>query len=162
MTSLSGEDHSVYIRLALFASMKCVSVEKHVFLNYCLAPPQPHPHHFSKLNFNSEIWNFTAQINAHKEGTKVNTAVTERVLKNLGTCWNIRHRWFQVVPVSFSLAQTLFIFGVRNHGPRSTIQYWGQIYKISYDNLTIIPKLRSTYDGRLIYKNILRRAQGFS
>ena len=28
----------------------------------------------------------------------------------------------------------------------------GPIYKISYDNLTIIPKLRSTYDGHLIYK----------
>jgi len=28
----------------------------------------------------------------------------------------------------------------------------GPIYKISYDNLTIMPKLRSTYDGRLIYK----------
>jgi len=29
---------------------------------------------------------------------------------------------------------------------------WGLIYKISYDNLTIMLKLRSTYDGRLIYK----------
>jgi len=29
---------------------------------------------------------------------------------------------------------------------------WGPIYKISYDNLTIMPKLRSTYDERLIYK----------
>ena len=28
----------------------------------------------------------------------------------------------------------------------------GPIYKISYDNLTIMRKLRSTYDGRLIYK----------
>jgi len=28
----------------------------------------------------------------------------------------------------------------------------GPIDKISYDNLTIMPKLRSTYDGRLIYK----------
>ena len=28
----------------------------------------------------------------------------------------------------------------------------GPIYKISYDNLTIMQKLRSTYDGRLIYK----------
>jgi len=32
------------------------------------------------------------------------------------------------------------------------------ILRQSYDYLTIIP----TYDGRLIYKNILRRAQGFS
>ena len=30
--------------------------------------------------------------------------------------------------------------------------WWGPIYKISYDYLTIMPKLRSTYDGRLIYK----------
>jgi len=29
---------------------------------------------------------------------------------------------------------------------------WGPIYKISYDYLTIMPKLRSTYDGCLIYK----------
>jgi len=29
---------------------------------------------------------------------------------------------------------------------------WGLIYKISNDNLTIILKLRSTYNGRLIYK----------
>ena len=29
---------------------------------------------------------------------------------------------------------------------------WGPIYQISYDNLTIMPKLRSTYDGCLIYK----------
>jgi len=36
------------------------------------------------------------------------------------------------------------------------------ILRQSYDYLTIMPKLRSTYDGRLIYKNILRRAQGFS
>ena len=28
----------------------------------------------------------------------------------------------------------------------------GPIYKISYDYLTIMPKLRSTYDGRVIYK----------
>jgi len=32
------------------------------------------------------------------------------------------------------------------------LQIRGPIYKISYDNLTIMPKLRSTYDGRLIYK----------
>ena len=28
----------------------------------------------------------------------------------------------------------------------------GPIYKTSYDNLTIMPKLQSTYDRRLIYK----------
>ena len=27
---------------------------------------------------------------------------------------------------------------------------WGPIYRISYDNLTIMPKLRTTYGGRLI------------
>jgi len=31
-------------------------------------------------------------------------------------------------------------------------EHRGQIYKTSYDNLTIMPKLRSTYDRRLIYK----------
>ena len=29
---------------------------------------------------------------------------------------------------------------------------WGLVYKISNDNLTIILKLRSTYNGRIIYK----------
>ena len=32
------------------------------------------------------------------------------------------------------------------------LEFWGLIYKISYDNLTIMPKLRSTYDRSLIYK----------
>ena len=30
-----------------------------------------------------------------------------RVLKNLATYWNIRHHWFQLVPISFSLAKFL-------------------------------------------------------
>jgi len=30
--------------------------------------------------------------------------------------------------------------------------FTGPIYRISYDSLMIMPKLRSTYDGRLIYK----------
>jgi len=41
----------------------------------------------------------------------------------------------------------------------------GPIYKISYDNLTIIllimPKLRSTYDGRLIYKTSFEERKDF-
>jgi len=40
---------------------------------------------------------------------------------------------------------------------------WGPIYKISYDlsydYLTIMPKSRSTYDGRIYKKNILRKAR---
>ena len=36
--------------------------------------------------------------------------------------------------------------------PIQLAQCWGPIYKIFHDNLTIMPKLRSTYDGRLIYK----------
>jgi len=38
----------------------------------------------------------------------------------------------------------------------------GLIYKISYDNLTIMPKLRSICDGRLIYQTVLRMEKGFS
>ena len=34
----------------------------------------------------------------------------------------------------------------------STQQFWGPTYKISYGNLTMMPKLPSTYDRRLIYK----------
>ena len=37
----------------------------------------------------------------------------------------------------------------------------GPIYKISYDNLTIMPKLRSTYDERLIYKTSYERCKAF-
>jgi len=32
------------------------------------------------------------------------------------------------------------------------LDFRGPIYKMSYDNLTIMPKLRLTYDGRQIYK----------
>jgi len=38
---------------------------------------------------------------------------------------------------------------------------WGPIFKISYDNLTIMPKLRSTYDGRLIYKTSYEGLKAF-
>jgi len=48
--------------------------------------------------------NFTLQISAYQEGTKINTGVNERPLKNIGTHCNIRHHWFQRVPISFSLA----------------------------------------------------------
>ena len=40
-------------------------------------------------------------------------------------------------------------------------QFWGPINKISYDNLTIMPKLRSTYDGRLIYKTCYNEWKAF-
>jgi len=43
------------------------------------------------------------QINAYQEGTKINTEVNKGPLKNVGTHWNIRHRLFQRVPISFSL-----------------------------------------------------------
>ena len=51
--------------------------------------PSPDPHHFSKLNFTSKILNFTMQINAYQERTKINTEVNEQPLKNIGTHWNI-------------------------------------------------------------------------
>ena len=37
----------------------------------------------------------------------------------------------------------------------------GRIYKISYDNLTIMPQLRSTYDGRLICKTSYEKLEAF-
>ena len=48
------------------------------------------------------------QINAYQEGRKLNSEVNERPLKNIGTHWNIRHRRFQRVPISFCLANTPF------------------------------------------------------
>jgi len=41
------------------------------------------------------------------------------------------------------------------------IETWGPIYKISYDSLTIMRKLRSTYDGRLIYKTSYEGRKAF-
>jgi len=41
------------------------------------------------------------------------------------------------------------------------IKSWGQIYKISYDNITIMPKSQSTYDGRLIYKTSYEAHKAF-
>ena len=38
------------------------------------------------------------------KGTKINTEVNGRVLKNVGVYVNIRHHWFQLVPISSSLA----------------------------------------------------------
>jgi len=41
------------------------------------------------------------------------------------------------------------------------LEGWGPIYKISYDYHTIMPKLRSTYDGRLIYKTSCEGRKAF-
>jgi len=54
----------------------------HVFLDFITLRRGLSPHHFSKLNFISKIFDFTVQISAHQEGTKINT---ERHLKNIGT-----------------------------------------------------------------------------
>jgi len=43
----------------------------------------------------------------------------------------------------------------------SLVTHWGPIYKTSDDNLTIMPKLRSTYDGRLIYKTSYNEWKAF-
>ena len=45
-------------------------------------------------------------------------------------------------------------------GPQSA-HLWRPIYKISYDYLTIMPKLQSTYDGRLIYKTSYEGRKAF-
>jgi len=37
----------------------------------------------------------------------------------------------------------------------------GPIYTISYDNLTIMPKLRSSYNGRLIYQTSYEECKAF-
>ena len=93
-----------------------------------LLPPQTPPHHFSKLNFISKMLDFTKQINAYQERTQINTEVNERPLKNIGMRWNTRHRSFQRIPISFSLAKavnvTLPAFAAERrclqHGARST------------------------------------------
>jgi len=64
---------------------------------------------------------------------------------------------------------------IRSNVPRATVmrlytellrrtlvlKCWGPIYKISYDYLTIMPKLRSTYDGRLIHKTSYEGRKAF-
>jgi len=102
--SLSGEDSFVYIRSAFFVSTKCLWFSRNACIFKALSPPRTPPHHFLKLNFISKILNFTMKISAYQEGTKINTEMNERPSKNIGTHWNIRHRWFQRVPISFSLA----------------------------------------------------------
>jgi len=68
----------------------------------CMPPPQTSALSFFEVNF-FLILHFTMQIIAHQEGTKINTGVNKGPLKNIGTHWNIRHRLFQRVPISFSL-----------------------------------------------------------
>jgi len=53
------------------------------------------------------------QISAYQGGTKISSEVSERPLKFIGTHWNIRHRWFQLVPISFSLASCSTEFRVK-------------------------------------------------
>jgi len=48
-----------------------------------------------------------------------------------------------------------------NHGPDSGDQIYKNILRRSYDYLTIMPKLRSTYDGRLIYKTSYNEWKAF-
>ena len=47
----------------------------------------------------------TVLFNAYLEGTKINTEVNERPLKNIGMHLHIRHCSFQRVVISFSLAK---------------------------------------------------------
>ena len=42
-----------------------------------------------------------------------------------------------------------------------SLDFRGPIYKITYDYLTIMRKLRSTYDGRLIYKTSYEGRKAF-
>jgi len=67
---------------------KCIYFKISLYWAGDTAPPHTLPHHFLKLNFTSKILNVKMQINAHQEGTNINSEVNERVLKNIGTHWN--------------------------------------------------------------------------
>jgi len=117
----------------------------HVFLNFIilgsgLCPfPDPTPS-FSKLNFISKILNFTMQINAYQEGTKINTEVNERPLRNIGTHWNIRHRRFQRVglPISFILANFIW-FEIRPSGRLTDANVcWPNLVKAQFYSLLVL------------------------
>ena len=63
----------------------------HVFLNFSILPPPPQssPHNFWKLNFNSKtFYNANQCVLRYQEGTKINTEVNERALKNIGMHWH--------------------------------------------------------------------------
>ena len=105
--SLFGEDRFVYIHLVFFVRMICLIQSKCMYFWISIPP------FFSKLSFISKILNFTMQINAYQEGMKVNIEVNEqRRILHISTHWNKRHRWFQRVPVSFSLAAFFFKFSI--------------------------------------------------
>jgi len=95
--------------------------------NACIFRFRPHPHHFSKLNFISKIWHFYSASQCVPRRHKINTEVNERLLKNIGTHWNIRHLWFQQVPISFSLALDRFVAKFSKSG-----SYMGLVYQIAY------------------------------
>jgi len=105
----------------------------------------PHPHHFSNLNFIPRILNFTMQINAYQEGTEINTEVNARPLKNIGMHRNTRHRWFQRVPISVSLAlQCISLVSCESchvkHAASSTFEL-GQRQSVSDDGSRLNDKL---------------------
>ena len=87
-------------------------------------------------------------------GGTFNIRLGTNLLRNLSARKKIVNRLRFDTIVVMSLCPRFFgppyTFMRRQKGNRS--RSWGPIYKISYDNLTIMPKLRSTYDGRLIYK----------
>ena len=76
--------------------------------------------------------------------------------------WNM----FSVVPLLTNKDVSLIMRGrLYSSCVRSSMLHesetWGPIYKISYDNLTIMPKLRSTYDRCLIYKTSYNEWKAF-
>ena len=116
-------------------------------------------------------YKMTAKMNWHRYGTKISSlspyvqVYCMEARQKLGKEPKKQSRSVQKasvgVPVRVEWQRIPAAF-VGKDLRRSEFEAWGPIYKISYDNLSIMPKLRSTYDGRLIYKNILHRAQGFS
>jgi len=49
----------------------------------------------------------------------------------------------------------------RNYITFRHLSFWGPTYKLSYDNLMIMPQLRSTYNGHLIYKTSYNEWKAF-
>jgi len=116
--SLLGEDRFVYIRSALFTSIKCVSFSRNACI-FKISDPRPHPHHFSKLIFHSKIWNFTVQIKAYQEGTKskhwsewTSSQESRYVLEYKAPLISIATNPFQPSPITVTSADPHF-----THGP---------------------------------------------
>ena len=116
MMLLLREDCVVYIHSAFFMKMKCFRFSWNACIFNCYytrgelcplhtaAPLQTPLPSFFESNFFCKIQKFTMHVNGYRKCTKKYIEASKSVMNDMGTHCNIRHCWFQLVPVSLSLA----------------------------------------------------------